>query len=173
MDPVQNIDNIKDDVVNTVLNILRDQRDDKQHQELSGGYDVNPQIFLNGKHYVAGPIPFASPYQSPPTITFGQVAQRAVQNVSATQGKVPTGYVPFLIYPYVYGYDQGAGLISAFYIGMYALTDVPEATTKYTINWHAEGKGSSYPSQRIDEAWTAAYNSNEAPQLINETGLDE
>lgn len=155
-------------IVNAVLNILRGQRDDKQLQRLSGNWQLNPQIFASDKHYIAGPIEFTSPYQTTPKVTFGQIAQQDVQNI-ATQQLVATGYTPLIVQPYVYGFVQGAGVISAFYMGLYALTSPPPANNKYTICWMSEGKGSPYSQQRIDEAWTSSYNQNEANYLVNTT----
>lgn len=168
--PTQSGNDLLNQTVTAVLRILRGQRDDKQIQDLEDTYDFNPQIFQYGVHYVAGPIMFRNPYRNTPSITFGAIAQKIIENTTVADHPLAQGYTPLIIYPYVYGFAQSAGAINGFYLGLYAMTPIPPSATSYTIAWHASGRSSPYPDQRVDEAWTSSYNQNVATHLVNETG---
>lgn len=165
----QNIDHIASRVINATLKILRDQRDDKQVQNLHDTYNFNPQIFQFGSHYVAGPLMFKNGFQTTPVVTFGAVAEKVITDTSIINHPTAQGFIPAIIYPYVYGFIQSSRQVDGFYLGLYSLTTVPQTLSKYSIGWNAYGKGSAYPQQRIDEAWNSSYNKNESLHLVNET----
>lgn len=166
----QNEQQFADALLDRTLSTLRDQRDDKQLVSFTGSLTVN-SASITSKHpqLVQGPVAFDSPFKVPPAVTFGQQPASTPSISSVQRTSLSTGYTPFLVIPYVHSWRNTNGVIDGFYLGLYAVV-IPAKTSAHIIFWRADGKGTTYPGERLAESWTERYDHNEAGFLNQDTG---
>lgn len=145
------------DIVDTVLNILREQQDSLGETKISDSIDLNPKSFDKGKHLIIGPIHFSTAYQSPPSVSFTQFGPAVDSDIRITSAA--SNYTPFLVHPYVYSWVWDSGVVGGFNVGLYALTDPRELGDAHKLVWEVSGKATRYMSPIAQEIWTSEDNS--------------
>lgn len=164
----ENWDDERQDIIDDTIGVLRDQRDDEAEAAFGGSFAFNPQVMTKGQTMVVGPVTFEEPFANTPRIVFGQ----SVTGVQLSIG-VGSSTTPFLVAPFVSSLSFTNGKVDGFWLGLYALTDVPAGVIVHTIDWEAKGKGSPYRQEQLQESWTEEYDSNEADFLVEEAIDDE
>lgn len=156
-----------DQIINTVLNIFREQTDSKSDSVVSNSIDVDPKSFSSGSHVVVGPIDFFTSFQSPPEVNFTQYGPSVDSDIRIAPSA--SNYTPFLIYPYVYGWKWESGAVDGFFIGMYALTSPKELPSNHRLGWQVSGKASRYLSPISQEIWSSEDNSFRPDYLMEDS----
>lgn len=170
-------------IINQVLDILRTQSDSEGMTELTGSVPVDPAKFTSGNalsdatqaavvsynNVVIGPIVFQTSYDSPPQMQFTQYGDQVDSDIR--QAPTASNYTPFLVQPYVYGWDWEDGGIAGFYLGLYAITDPRVAPQSHQLVWTSKGPASRYLSPTTTEAWTQDYSYD--PDYLTEDATDD
>lgn len=139
----------REKVIDDVLDIQRQQEDDKQNGQVSGTFQINPQLFKQGTHLLIGPISLGTSFKQ---IHINYDQQPATNEGDTRVGNLATNYTPFLVQSYTHSYQFTSGEISGFFVGLYAITE-PASQTTHTISWQGTGRASRYIDQRTTEAW--------------------
>lgn len=142
-------------LIEDIMSQLRQQKDDAGYSSLSGTFEINPSAFKQGVHLTFGPIPFGSPYQGAPWVTFGQ--RPNIRDDLVRVSDTATNYQPFLVQPYVYSWIWTSGAVSGFNAGMYAISipsDQSLFAFTHNIYWNATGQASAAQDERLSESWT-------------------
>lgn len=152
----QNWEEERQKIIEDVLRILRDQRDDIQDQVLTGTVVFNPRTFEQNSYFTVEKVRFDSPFNKVPKIVFGQIPHKvtsALEGVAGVKG-------PFLVMPYVDQWYMNGGKVEGFILGAYRLNTPSNASVKHEITWLAKGPGSAYNQQQANEKWMSIYNNN-------------
>lgn len=163
-------DNEREAIIDDTLEELRDQSDDKQELSQHGGFAFNPQTFGSRTYMTMGPVMFEQAYSTKPDVNFGQVA------FSLDSSQVSTGTttdVPMVVAPIVSSWIVTNGEYAGFYLGVLALSAVPAGIQQHEVSWIAIGNASSYVDLQQSEAWTEAYDYNEADYLTEVATEDD
>lgn len=168
---IDNGDDFANAVIDSTLDALKSQEDDSQDANYHGKADILVGVFgPDVTSFVQGPIHFPNTFNSPPHMSFGQMPDM-VSGTPAVTGTTALSYTPLLFEPYVFQWSFTNGQVDGFYLGLYAKTDIPAGVIHHTIFWKATGKASQY-QDTTSEAWTEAYDYNDAEYLVDDVDTE-
>lgn len=172
------------DLVDSTMDVLRDQDDAQQIEELTGIVTFNPSVFQpeqpdgveprrfvnfregDNRFLVLGPYRFDRRFAKPPTLVFGEI-EEALTNTGDNPIVVgiPTAYIPFRVDADPYQWVYANGEVDGFYVGLYALTVPPLGLISHSVTYYARGDASRYTVSDSSESWTQSYDMNTADYL--------
>lgn len=154
------------DIIDSTLEELRDQRDEGQDQDLQGTFEISPAVFSYNKNVIVGPIMFEQPFDSRPNIQFSQSLESSMNDLIQENQT----FEPFLVIPYVYKFSLTGAAVDGFWLGLYAVSQPQTYPSKHFVDWRAIGPSSYYKTdQGSEESWDSSYDENESDYLVDDS----
>lgn len=137
-----------------IIKYFRDKDDRGRHQDLWDNVRFDPSTLTVGSYLEIGPYHFETYFTVAPAMAFGQKPDTNIADK------------PFLVEPFVSRWTFNAGVVDGFYLGVYALTDVPAGIKNHTVSWRARGKASKYKRNTLTSNWTNPYDNMSPTSII-------